>query len=389
MTLFLSCFLAVSLANPGIDLYSVPNNPVEIPVCISIPDWHPEGNSLVFRDGDRSDNLSIQRSQTFPESYFFILPSHIVPNSGTMELSIASQNGNATSPFQYTEQEAKHLELTEAGNPVFTYNFGLMTREGVPEDRSRSCYIHPVWGMEGEILTDDFPRDHYHHRGLWWSWPAITVAGKTSDLWTIYGMKAHFEKWLYRETGPVCALLGVQNGWYLDNQQRVAEEKVEIVTYRAGKIGRVIDIALKIKALDQAITLEGQSDQAKGYGGLYFRVPPGIHKEIRSDAGIHTRDTNLMRMPWADYSGMWNGRDRMTGSAIFVPLDHPDFPPGWTIRYYGVNGVAWPGGQSVTIQPNESLQLKYRIWIHKGDGLEGMVPEAYNVYTQTRVDFKP
>jgi hypothetical protein len=31
---------------------------------------------------------------------------------------------------------------------------------------ARANYIHPLYGLDGEILTEDFPADHLHHRGL-------------------------------------------------------------------------------------------------------------------------------------------------------------------------------------------------------------------------------
>jgi sugar/nucleoside kinase (ribokinase family) len=36
----------------------------------------------------------------------------------------------------------------------------MVLPEGVPEDRRRSCYIHPIYGLDGQVLTDDFPKDH-------------------------------------------------------------------------------------------------------------------------------------------------------------------------------------------------------------------------------------
>jgi AcrR family transcriptional regulator len=40
----------------------------------------------------------------------------------------------------------------------------------VPEKFRRSCYIHPLYGLDGEVMTEDFPVDHRHHRGVFWAW---------------------------------------------------------------------------------------------------------------------------------------------------------------------------------------------------------------------------
>jgi hypothetical protein len=58
---------------------------------------------------------------------------------------------------------------------VFVYNYGMQLKPGVPEDRRRACYLHPVWTPGGTIVTDDFPADHYHHRGIFWAWPRVKV----------------------------------------------------------------------------------------------------------------------------------------------------------------------------------------------------------------------
>ena len=88
-----------------------------------------------------------------------------------------------------------HWSSDENGSPVFVYNYGMMLKKGVAEDRTRCCYLHPVYAPNGVILTDDFPEDHPHHRGINWTWPVVTVDGKTYDLWTIKGILARFEKW--------------------------------------------------------------------------------------------------------------------------------------------------------------------------------------------------
>ena len=69
---------------------------------------------------------------------------------------------------------------------MFVYNHGMVTNERVPAKdarRSRGCYIHPLWGLNGEVLTDDFPADHYHHHGVFWAWPHVEIGREKFDLW--------------------------------------------------------------------------------------------------------------------------------------------------------------------------------------------------------------
>lgn len=81
----------------------------------------------------------------------------------------------ASDSFHFTGLTEESLALFEGDRPVFVYNHGMIHQPGVPADRARSTYVHPLYGLDGEVLTDDFPADHTHHRGLFWAWPHVRV----------------------------------------------------------------------------------------------------------------------------------------------------------------------------------------------------------------------
>ncbi|MFB3788049.1 MAG: DUF6807 family protein [bacterium] len=386
--LFCSLVWTLSITNATLGISSLPGNPVEIPVCFqgALPGAQSgQGLRGTLILDERSIPIPIQTSPSHPDTYYLLLPLRAVPPMGTVELPCRPADP-APPVFEFTEREEKFLDLTENGLPVLVYNYGMVTREGVPEDRYRSSYVHPIYGMEGELLTDDFPADHPHHRGLFWAWPGLEVNGKPVDLWHMRGIRHRFEKWLYQETGPVCALLGVQNGWYMGDT-KAAEEQVEFTVYRAGRTGRAIDICIRLQATGQPLVLAGQSDLSKGYGGLNFRLPPGADRKITSIEGLLAQDSDQVPMPWVDYSQKFHQRGQFSGVSIFVDPGHPNFPPGWTIRYYGIFGVAWPGTHTVNLTPEDpkSIELRYRLWIHKGNVDEGRVREALQVFLNTKI----
>jgi hypothetical protein len=90
---------------------------------------------------------------------------------------LLSAGESGSSPFRFAESGST-LHLLEGDRPVLAYNAGIQTKAGVPAVLARSCYVHPLYGLDGEVLTDDFPRDHYHHRGLFWAWPHIRIGEK-------------------------------------------------------------------------------------------------------------------------------------------------------------------------------------------------------------------
>ncbi len=118
----------------------------------------------------------------------------LVPRTST-EISVDRTNAD----FRWETQGENALHLSQNGQPVLTYNYGPVTDETVPANdsrRVRACYVHPLWGLEGETLTADFPRDHFHHHGLFWAWKHITVGDETYDSWERPNIEVRFRRWL-------------------------------------------------------------------------------------------------------------------------------------------------------------------------------------------------
>jgi hypothetical protein len=303
----------------------------------------------------------------------------LVPGvSGEEEYSLAPLPRPAEAQFEFKDRGGVTLELFEDGAPVLGYNYGSILAPGMPEDRRRSSYVHPVMGLDGEVLSGDFPSDHSHHRGLFWAWPRVGVGDQTLDLWHLRGIRHRFEGWTTREVGPVCAVLGVRNGWYLDNSTKRVNEKLTLAVYRAGPTGRVIDADLQIETTDASITITGQTDA--GYGGFNFRPAQRREEVITTANGVQREDSNLVPSPWGDFSARFGEGERVSGVAILQHSGNPRFPSGWCLRPYGFLGVDFPGTEPFELRPGEPLRLRYRVWVHRGDVREGKVREMYEIF---------
>ena len=284
--------------------------------------------------------------------------------------------------FQWKPTSDKSLGLYEAGRPVLVYNFGVITNEKVPASdsrRSRACYVHPVWGLNGEVLTDDFPKDHYHHHGIFWTWPHVGIDGKEYDLWMGHGIRQQFVRWLDRQAGPLAAVLGVENGWYV-GEKKVMVERVWLRAYRAADDHRVLDIDLTFIPQGSPVTLRGA--EGKSYGGLAMRFLPGPRKTtlITVPSGPAKDDLPDTPLAWADYTSQFLGDASPSGGAIFVDPGHPDYPPTWLTRYYGALCVGWPGVHAKTFQPDKPIRMSYRLWIHKAAVDPAQLHAAYGAY---------
>jgi len=279
--------------------------------------------------------------------------------------------------FTLEEVDDARLIVSEGAQTVLAYNLGMQLAEGVPEDRRRSCYLHPIFGLDGEQITGDFERDHYHHRGVFWAWPNMTVGGKMVDLWDLRGIQARFEQRLGNDVGSVCAVFGVRNGWYV-GEERVAHEDVWFRVWRATETGRAIDVHLTLTAHDSPITLLGAA--GKGYGGFCLRVKTVNGKTVTKPDGQTVVSSNEERLPWADLSAEFGAPGKVSGAAVFIDASNPGFPNGWCLRDYGILGVDWPGLTPTTLEPGTPVTLKYRVWVHRGDAKAGRVAEAYQAF---------
>jgi hypothetical protein len=284
----------------------------------------------------------------------------------------------ASSGFQFKPVDDKSLGLWEGSRPVFIYNHGVIRKQGVPADRARSTYLHPVYGLDGEVLTDDFPKDHYHHRGLFWAWPHVKTGGKEYDLWMLKGVEQRFERWLARDAAQT-ALLKVENGWYAGST-RIMHEQVTLRVSPARADSRAIDIELVLTPLEEPITLAGA--EGKSYGGLTLRFAPRTNTVITTPLGDGKDDLPMTRLPWADLSAQFPKVPQPSGAAIFVSPAHPDFPPMWLTRHYGVLCLGWPGVDARTFEPNKPIRLQYRVWIHRGAADAGRLKEAFSNYQE-------
>lgn len=280
------------------------------------------------------------------------------------------------------------IQISDGDVPVLVYNFGVITNQQVPESdhrRSRACYVHPIYGLDGEVLTDDFPRDHYHHHGLFWTWPHVQVDGKEHDLWAGNTIGQQFVRWLAQESGPAAAVLGVENGWFVGDE-KVMIERVWLRVYHADDESRALDVDLTLIPNGKPVTLWGAA--GKSYGGLTMRFAPPSAKDpatvITTPSGPVTKDLTETFLRWADFTSKLSGHESLSGAAIFVAPSHPDYPPMWLLRHYGPLCVGWPGTTPATLKPNVPVQLSYRIWIHEGKVSTSHLQRAYEAYLAAR-----
>ena len=271
------------------------------------------------------------------------------------------------------------LTIREGSSLVLSYRFGDQLPTGIASEQIRSCYIHPLFSLDGTALTVDFPKDHPHHHGVFWTWPVVKTRGQDTQTWhpDSPSLRQHFVRWLKREVNEDLAELCVENVWKLAGQEVVAREVVTLLVHPKDGPGRVLDVEIKLQAIGGPLMLTGAPEQDKGYGGLCLRgADLFTGAQLTTEKGKLDKDSTDVSFRWADLS------TPDVGVAVFVSPTHPDFPPTWLIRnsYAGILNVTWPGLQSTTIEAGQSVTLSYRIYVHSGDVTQGHVHKAYQRY---------
>jgi hypothetical protein len=285
--------------------------------------------------------------------------------------------------FAFEDTSDKSIAMLDGGRPVLVYNHGTITREDIPETegrRSRACYVHPVWGLNGEVLTDDFPRDHYHHHGIFWTWPHVKIDGEEYNTWMGVNIRQRFVRWIAKDAGPVCGALAVENGWFVgDRKVMIARVWLRAYPVVDGN-QRALDVELTFIPVDKPVTLWGAG--GKSYGGLTMRFAPKSRQDtlITVPDGPTTGDLPNTPLAWADFTSKFGEHPEPSGAAVFVHPNHPDYPPTWLTRHYGPQCVGWPGIKPKTFEPGKPIRLAYRIWIHKTAVETAEIQRAYDGY---------
>ena len=159
-------------------------------------------------------------------------------------------------------------------------------------------------------------------------------------------------------------------------------ETVLVQVHPRSAASRAIDLELTWTPTGRPVRLLGA--EGKSYGGLTLRFGPRSKTMITVPGGRTSEDLVVTNLPWADLSGdLRKGSGDLGGIAVFVNPGHPDYPPTWMTRDYGLLAVGWPGVTPKTLPAGEPVTCRYRIWIHRGTPDAAEIQRAYAEYCAT------
>ncbi|MEQ8705529.1 MAG: PmoA family protein [Phaeodactylibacter sp.] len=303
-------------------------------------------------------------------------------------LSLITLSGATAQPFEF-RQELDALSLYYGEQPCFAYQTGTLAyNDAYP----RSNYLHPVYGLSGALLTQDFPEDHRHHRGIFWTWHQL-YAGKVrvGDPWLCEGIR-----WEVTVTGKQAQRkrAGLQAVVYwlaaADAPPGVPDtlvrEDVRLYVRQKGKDIRILDFDIQLTAMAPGIRIGGSED-AKGYSGFSVRLNTTNPLTFSNASGeITPKATAVEAGGWVRASGSFNARLPEQTAVVMMcePQQLPQFQ-GWILRKQNsMQNPAFPGATAIELSEREPLRFRNRLILHRGELKDKKVERLYRQFLRKR-----
>jgi len=257
--------------------------------------------------------------------------------------------------------------------------------------------LWPIIGPTGEPMTRAYPmaegpkserQDHVHHRSLWFT------HGDVNGFSFWHKETIEHRRFLEVRSGPEAVVVTLNDWIDPDGNVQCADQRR--LTFGTSGDTRWIDFDITLKAVDKPAKF---GDTKEGSMGIRVagtmkvdakKLNPEWGGRIVNSRGQTDQEAWGKQAEWVDYHGPVAGQ--LVGVAI---LNHPSsfrFPTYWHVRTYGLF-AANPFGLhdfqrsrevdgSHTIQPGESIRLRYRFLFHKGDEKDGGIAEAFAAYAK-------
>ncbi len=305
----------------------------------------------------------------------------------------ADRRGDVASMFQpdvrrvvEIREEDGALEIRVRGKLVTTYHY-----KGTPKP-----FFFPVLGPGGAAMTRGFPmrsdnpdepRDHPHHRSLWFAFGRVNG----HDFWTEHEGTGTIRHVSFGEivSGPVFGVFSSKNEWVAADGTVVCSDERTFTVY-ALEEARLFDYTITIRASHGPLHW---GDTKEGMMAMRVAAPLQLKGKVAkgrvvTSAGLRDEKAWGRRAAWVDYSGPVEGR--LVGAAIF---DHPSnlrHPTWWHARDYGLfaanpfglhDFAGEPAGSGdYELKSGEKMTFRYRIYLHAGDADGARVAEMYRAW---------
>jgi len=259
----------------------------------------------------------------------------------------------------------------------------------------RANYIHPLYTLDGNVLTEDFPEDHLHHRGVFWAWHQLYIGDKRiGDGWEIenFSWEVTSVKEIEQSdnaTAIQADVLWKSNQWLDANgkEKPVVKETTTLRVYPKETNYRLIDIEISIIALEDNMRIGGSEDE-KGYGGFSPRIKlPNAITFTSSEGNVTPNNLPVKANDWMDISGSLAKDGQLAGISILCHPNNPEPSNRWILRSQrSMQNAVYPylGAKAVPLSKTNPTTLRYRLIIHHGNANDLDISSLYLSYKNAK-----
>lgn len=269
-----------------------------------------------------------------------------------------------------------NMVVKEGGFLFMEGNDSICFYQRSPKDRgreySRCNYIHPLYGPDGTRLTEDFPADHLHHRGVFWAWHQILIKGKpVSDGWELKNFQqkvSDLEFRLEKGIGLLITTVEWKSPLWKNGSEAYLKEKTIITIHPKTGNYRRIDFEIQLKALVDYLSVGG-SDDEKGYSGFSVRLKLPTDVKFTGENGlVEPVNTAVEAGNSMNINGSFLNSSKKGGVIILSDPQNPSPSSNWILRKTAsMQNAAFPGRQPISIPFDQPLVLKYSLLVYQGE----------------------
>jgi hypothetical protein len=262
-------------------------------------------------------------------------------------------------------------------------------------------YLYPMHSASGKMVLrhypmEDYPgepRDHNHHRGLWFAHGDVNGY----DFWSSdvrnkpnpkFG-KIVLNKVAGTKSGQKAGLIRIMFDWQDPSGKTLLTES-RTMTFHSDPKLRIVDVDITLAPKERVVF----GDTKEGTFGLRLAAPlqeqKGTGEMVNAEGAEGEKNVWGKASPWVDYSGTLDGEK--LGIAIFDHPQNPRHPVRWHSRAYGLF-AANPFGLAefvrdkskdgtMTVEPGQRLRYRYRVVIHPGDAGSADIRELYRTWAK-------
>ena len=361
---------------------------VGVPVRCPIPEGIPQNHPFILIANDTNERVPAQIDKSSDKPMITWMLEQPLYSGQSRSYRIVLVDGIPKRIQLVTTEEAEGAIKVRIGEkPVLEYNVDIRPSPDPNQPfYERSGFIHPVYDTAGNVLTDDFPPDHYHQHGIMFPYKKTLFRNEFVNFWE---QSAKLGDVFHSEvtgtvTGPVFGGFITRLNHVAfpktDKQATALKEAWKVQVYKSEDVFLVDFTSRQQCATDHPLIV-----QENHYGGFAIRGRRGWNdggdfltsEEKSRSNGNHTRPN------WVDIHGPVPSENPISASHSGIAIIcHPEnFRAPQPVRlhpsmpYFCFSPMVLG---EFRIEPNKPLISRYRLVIHQDKAKPDEINRFYN-----------